>query len=162
DVEEFKSFLQQAAPRPPAKNLIWLLEHGRLLPSEELVEKVSSMLEGNDEFELLDNQDVAFEVIRHNLMNVSSLTKRQVFVVKGGPGTGKSVIAIRLLAELLKAKRMAFFVAPNKAFRQTVIDNLTRGNDEYREDGADLFRSSWNFYDIDYDKGAKQDVLIVD
>ena len=71
------------------------------------------MLEGNEEFTLIDEQDEAFRIIRHQVLSETDRSGRHVFVVEGGPGTGKSVIAVRLLAETLRKKRMAFFVAPN-------------------------------------------------
>ena len=85
------------------------------------------MLEGNEEFELLDVQNEAFQIIRYHLLSVSAAKERQVFIVHGGPGTGKSVIAVRLMAEVLKQKRLGFFVAPNKAFRETLVEQLAKG-----------------------------------
>jgi hypothetical protein len=66
---------------------------------------------------------------------VATAAKRQVFIVHGGPGTGKSVIAVRLLAEVLKSKRLGFLVAPNKAFRDTLAEQLTKRHRDLRADG---------------------------
>jgi DUF2075 family protein len=162
DVTELRSFIRTIVPKRPQKNIISLLENGRLLPTDELIDRVSSMLEGNEEFELIDEQNVAFQIIRHAVLKTASLVGRHVFVVGGGPGTGKSVIAVRLVAEILKEKRMCYFVAPNRAFRQTIIDSLTRRNTDYRDDGEALFRSSWNFHDVDYDQENRNEVFIVD
>jgi uncharacterized protein len=162
DVQKLREYLSKVVPHKPTKDVIFILENGKLRPSDELIDRVSSMLEGNEEFELVDEQNVAFKVIRHHLLSKKSLDERRVFVVEGGPGTGKSVIAVRLLAEILKEKRMGFFVAPNRAFRQTLIESLARGNCGYREDGEALFKSSWNFHSIDYAKDSRHDVLIVD
>jgi DUF2075 family protein len=85
-----------------------------------------------------------------------------VFIVHGGPGTGKSVIAVRLLAEVLGSRRLGFFVAPNKAFRDTLVEQLARGGREYREDGQALFQSSWSFHAADFTKDRLHEVLVVD
>jgi KaiC/GvpD/RAD55 family RecA-like ATPase len=85
-----------------------------------------------------------------------------VFIVHGGPGTGKSVIAVRLLAEVLNSKRLGFFVAPNKAFRDTLVEQLTKRHHKYREDGEALFKSSWSFHTADFMKDKTHEVLIVD
>jgi DUF2075 family protein len=164
DVTQLRQFIEKVVPRKAKKDVIFLIENGRMRPADELIERVSSMLEGNEEFELIDEQNVAFQIIRHQLqlIDMKDLTNRHVFVVEGGPGTGKSVIAVRLLAEILKAKRMGFFVAPNAAFRKTIIEYLAKGNNGYREDGEALLRSSWNFHDIDFKKDKCNDVLIVD
>ena len=161
DVNQLRSYLETLVPLKPVKDVMFLLENGRLRPADELIARVSSMLEGNDEFELIDEQNVAFQVIRHELVNKHA-TGRHVFVVEGGPGTGKSVVAVRLLAEILKEKRMGFFVAPNRAFRETLVEYLARGNTGYREDGQALFRSSWSFHEIDNRIDARYDVFVVD
>lgn len=162
DVTRLRQYIEKIVPKRPKKDIIHFIENGRMRPTDELIGRVSSMLDGNEEFELIDEQNVAYQVIRHALIGMKDLTHRHVFVVEGGPGTGKSVIAVRLLAEMLKAKRMGFFVAPNRAFRETIIEYLARGNSGYREDGQAIFRSSWSFHDVDYEKDSRNDVLIVD
>jgi len=149
-------------PRKSKKDVIFLIENGRMRPADELVARVSSMLDGNEEFDLIDEQNEAFQNIKHQILQTKILKDRHVFVVEGGPGTGKSVIAVRLLAEILKTKRMGFFVAPNKAFRDTLIEFMARGNAGYREDGQALVRSSWSFHDITYEKDQRNDILIID
>jgi DUF2075 family protein len=107
--------------------VLFLLEKGRIIPALVLVERVARMLDGNEEFDLLDTQNEAFQVIRHAIAGVATAAKRQVFIVHGGPGTGKSVIAVWLLAEVLASKRLGFFIVPNKAFRNTLVEQLARG-----------------------------------
>jgi DUF2075 family protein len=72
------------------------------------------------------------------------------------------VVAVRLLAEVLKKKRMAFFVAPNKAFRDALVNSLANGDKRYREDGEALFKSSWSFHQSDYRKDERNEILVVD
>jgi DUF2075 family protein len=162
DVAQLRSFIERLVPKKPTKDVVYIIDNGKLLPTDELVARVSSMLEGNEEFDLIDEQEVAFQVIKHRVLKAKGLMRRHVFVVEGGPGTGKSVIAVRLLAEVLKAKRMGFFIAPNRAFRETMVESLVRGNRGYRDDGEALFHSSWSFHDVDFDIDARNDVFIVD
>lgn len=162
DVSKLRSYFEELIPKKAKNDVLFILDQGRWRPSDELISKVDSMLEGNEEFQLIDEQDEAFRIIRHQLLTETDRTHRHVFVVEGGPGTGKSVIAVRLLAEMLKRKRMAFFVAPNKAFRDALVESLSKGNKQYREDGQALFQSSWSFYDADYRKDERCEILIVD
>ncbi|MBK8726116.1 MAG: DUF2075 domain-containing protein [Holophagaceae bacterium] len=162
DVDQLRKYIEQVVPRKPKKDLFFFLENGRLRPSDELIERVGSMLEGNDEFTLIDEQNVAFQVIKHHLLPNKAKSERQVFIVEGGPGTGKSVIAVQLMAEILKQRRMGFFVAPNSAFRETLIEYLGKGNKGYRHDGQALFLSSWSFHDTDWDRDKRFEVLVVD
>jgi hypothetical protein len=161
DISQLRQYIDKVVPKKPKKDVIYFIENGRIRPTDELIARVSSMLEGNEEFELIDEQNEAFQVIRHEILNLKG-TKRHVFAVEGGPGTGKSVIAIRLLAEILKAKKMGFFIAPNKAFRDTLVEYLSKGNSGYREDGQALLRSSWSFQDANFESDGKNDVLIID
>lgn len=161
DVAELKGYFEKLVPRKAKSDVLFLLEHGKWRPADELISRVASMLEGNEEFTLIDEQDEAFRIIRHQVLDDEDRVHRHVFVVEGGPGTGKSVIAVRLLAEVLKKKRMGFFVAPNMAFRNALVESLSRGNRSYREDGDALFKSSWSFHAEDWRKDARNEILIV-
>ena len=162
DVARLREYIENIVPKRPKKDVFFFLENGRMRPADELIARVGSMLEGNEEFLLVDEQNVAFQSIRHELVGKKNASQRHVFVVEGGAGTGKSVIAVRLLAEILREKRMGFFVAPNRAFRETLVEYLSKGNKGYREDGQALFQSSWSFHDVDYMLNSRNDVLIVD
>jgi DUF2075 family protein len=161
DVTQLRQFIEKTVTSKPKKDVIFIIENGRMRPTDALIGRVSSMLDGNEEFELIDEQNIAFQVIRNQLFGKKN-AGRHVFVVEGGPGTGKSVVAVRLLAEILKERRMGFFVAPNRAFRETLVEYLAKGNAGYREDGQALFRSSWSFHDVDHNIDARNDVLVVD
>ncbi len=162
DVSGLKSYLEELVPKKATKDVFFLLEHGKWVPSDPLISRVEGMLSGNEEFILIDEQDEAFRIIRHQVLDDSDRTHRHVFVIEGGPGTGKSVIAVRLLAETLKKKRMAFFVAPNMAFRNALVESLSRGDRGYREDGQALFKSSWSFHESDWKSDARNEILVVD
>lgn len=162
DTTELKAYFETHIPRKPQKNVLFYLDQGRWRPAEALLRRVDAMLKGNESFELIDEQNEAFEIIRHKVIDEKDRTGRHVFVVEGGPGTGKSVIAVRLVAEALKRKRMAFFVAPNKAFRDALVEQLSEGNSGYRDDGQALFRSSWSFDQADWRRDEKNEILVID
>ena len=164
DVSELKTYLEELVPKKATKDVFFLLEHGKWVPSDTLITRVESMLDGNEEFILLDEQDEAFRIIRHKVLDDADRTHRHVFVVEGGPGTGKSVIAVRLLAETIKKKRTAFLVAPNKAFRDALVSSLSRNHAAYRDDGQAIFKSSWSFHLSDWRKDERNpnEILFVD
>jgi DUF2075 family protein len=162
DADDLSRYIERYVRQRSRHDVLFLLEKGRVAPAPALVDRVGRMLDGNEEFDLLDAQNEAFQVIRHAIAGVATAAKRQVFIVHGGPGTGKSVIAVRLLAEVLKSKRLGFFIAPNKAFRDTLVEQLARGSRDYREDGQALFQSSWSFHAADFMKDRLHEVLVVD
>lgn len=77
-------------------------------PSKKLLEEVSTMIENGDtsSFELIEEQLVArnmiLDKIRKMISDKDDDFKKSVIIVKGGPGTGKTVIALHLMAELSK------------------------------------------------------------
>jgi hypothetical protein len=125
-------------------------------PSKQLAEAVGSMLEGNEEFVLLDEQKTVLEKIV-NASTKSQVDKKQVLIIKGGPGTGKSVISINALAKLSSLRLNARYITPNGAPR-AVFESKLRGamsGVEIKE----LFSGSAAYAGI---KKDAYDVLIVD
>ena len=57
------------------------------------------MLAGQQEFVLVDDQKVVYETAL-SLAKCATDESKQVVIVQGGPGTGKSVVAINLLVAL--------------------------------------------------------------
>lgn len=96
-------------------------------PSKKLLQQISKVLKDNERYVLLDNQLVAFDkvmnLVRHGLRN----KKKSVVIIKGGPGTGKSVIAINLLAELSKLGLNAQYATGSKAFTETLRKTIGKG-----------------------------------
>jgi DUF2075 family protein len=125
-------------------------------PSKQLAEAVGSMLEGNEEFVLLDEQKTVLEKIV-NASTKAQVDKKQVLIIKGGPGTGKSVISINALAKLSSLRLNARYITPNGAPR-AVFESKLRGvmsGVEIKE----LFSGSAAYAGI---KKDSFDVLIVD
>jgi len=69
---------------------------------------------------LLDDQLVVFEKILASVGGRMEDRRKQIVIIRGGPGTGKSVIAINLLAELLQQGVNAHYATGSKAFTETL------------------------------------------
>lgn len=162
DRSRLREHLSRLVPEAPRTDVIEVLERGRLRPSRQLADAVVDMLRGNDEFRLMDEQRVAFQAIWHHVLASRNDDRRRVFVVRGGPGTGKSVIAIRLLSKLYERGVSAFFVAPNAAFRKTLATRLAEGSPELRRLARLLLQSAYRFHDRDWNVHHDHEVLIVD
>lgn len=85
-------------------------------PSLQLADAVSKMLQGKEAFILIDHQKTVLETLIKAAQDGLS-GKKQVVIVKGGPGTGKSVIAINALSRLMGQRLIARYVTPNAAPR---------------------------------------------
>ena len=74
-------------------------------------------MKGNREFVLIDDQRTIFEAAKAAAI-CGTPEAPQVVIIEGGPGTGKSVVAINLLSDLLVAGRVGEYVSKNAAPRK--------------------------------------------
>ena len=136
-------------------DVLYHIDQGRIVPSKLLQDSLSSMLKGNNEFTLIDEQKVVFEKA---LEIVRSKDKKQVYIIHGGPGTGKTVLAINMLVAILNMNQNVMYVTKNSAPREVYRKKLTEG--KYRKAYIDnLFKGSGSFTEAISDDF---DCLIVD
>lgn len=126
------------------EDIIWKIDNGKLRPSKQLADSLTSMLKGNDEFIMLDDQKVVYETAIH-LAKKAQQGKKQVLIVEGGPGTGKSVLAVNLLVNLTaegiasqyvtknSAPRAVYSVKLSKSYKKSYINNLFVGSGNFIE-----------------------------
>ena len=106
------------------EDIIWKIDNGRLRPSKQLADSLTSMLKGNNEFVMLDDQKVVYESAVY-LAKKAQGGKKQVLVVEGGPGTGKSVLAVNLLVNLTAEGIASQYVTKNAAPRSVYSVKLS-------------------------------------
>ncbi|WNY27139.1 DUF2075 domain-containing protein [Methanolapillus ohkumae] len=157
DYKMLEDFLYCHVGRGKGMEILYRIENGKIKPSKKLIDHVSGLFRGNSEFILIDEQKVAFETI----VNVAKKddNKKRTIIVTGGPGTGKSVISMNALGELLKNEMNVQFVAPNAAFRNVLLEMLTQQIPKNKNRIRNLFSGSAKFYNT---QENVFDVLIVD
>ncbi len=140
DVGNLGELLDRHIAYGDSGKLVARLDKGKLAPSKHLIEHVFSLLKGNEAFVLLDDQKLVFECILHLAEKANRAgSRKQVVVVEGGPGTGKSVLAINLLAKILQRDLICHYVTQNSAPRE-VFKKVLKGH--FNADAIDgLFRS---------------------
>lgn len=156
DAEKLRRFIQQHVRKGDRNQIIYRIENGRIRPSRSLADHLSSLLQGNQEFLMVDDQKLAFESALH-LVDVGGTNGKQVFIVEGGPGTGKSVVAINLLVELINRGLVANYVTRNAAPRQVYRTKLAGTMKRSRIDN--LFQGAGGFHSSEPDSF---DALVVD
>jgi len=155
DQQKLEEFLKKYVKYGKGMDILYEIESGKIKPSKKLVDYVSGMFEGNEEYRLLDAQKVAFERARYIANHTK--TGKSVVIIKGGPGTGKSVVSLNLLNSLLNDELNAVFVAPNASFRETLVKKLAGTMPLMRL--KNLFMGSSNFVESNPNEF---DALIVD
>jgi len=131
------------------------LEHSDIKPSKSLADAVKGMLDGNDEFTLLDDQKVIYE--KAVQLATKGDQKKRVFIVRGGPGTGKSVLAVNLLSKFISNELNSRYITKNSAPREVYAARLSGHLRKSRISA--LFTGSGSFIDC---LNNEYDALIVD
>lgn len=143
---DLQNFIRKFVKYGDNKDLMYLIENGKIRPSKALADSLASMLNGNQEFILLDDQKIVFEKAL-KLAKESSIENKNVLIVEGGPGTGKSVVAINLLAELTNLGNVTQYVTKNSAPREVYQVKLSGKFTKTRI--SNLFSSSGSFYNVE-------------
>lgn len=143
DFERLRKFIKKYISEGDNKELLYKIEKGRIKPSKRLQDSLVKMLKGNKEFILIDEQKVIYEEAISMAIDTVARNSKNVLIVQGGPGTGKSVLAINLLVELTKRGMTSFYVTKNAAprtvfrdrlkgeFKMTYINNLFQGSGQF-------------------------------
>ena len=148
DASRLRAFIEKHIRTGAKEDLMWIIESGEIRPSKQLADSLVSMVKGNPEFVMIDEQKVVYETAL-DLARRSQNGPKHVLIVQGGPGTGKSVLAIQLLTELTREGIACQYVSKNAAprsvyaakltgnFRQTFINNLLVGSGNFVDAPSD-------------------------
>lgn len=132
------------------------IDTSEIRPSKSLADSMASMLKGNEEFTMIDNQKLVYESALE-IARKSDKNNKNVLIVHGGPGTGKSVIAVNLLVELTKKGFNSRYVSKNAAPRAVYESKLT--GTLKKTEISNLFTGSGSFTDCEENS---YDCLIID
>jgi uncharacterized protein len=147
DAKKLQDFIKKFVKYGDNKETLYLIENGRIKPSKGLADCLASMLKNNKkEFTLIDDQKIVYEKALFLAKRSTELNKN-VFIVEGGPGTGKSVVAINLLSELTSKGDNVRYITKNAAPRR-VFEAKLAGIFTYTRI-RNLFSSSDNFYNAE-------------
>lgn len=120
DVDPLISFLRARVEAGDYGDVLRAVEQSRYRPSRELLEHVGETIKGKSEYVLLDEQLIVFDRVMATAEQGYRDKRKTVVIVKGGPGTGKSVVALNLLGELSSKHLNTHYVTGSKAFTTTV------------------------------------------
>lgn len=156
DAVKLRDFIKRFIKYGDKKDILYKIENGRLRPSKQLADSLASMLTGNQEFIMLDDQKIVYETAL-SFANKGKLDRKHILIVEGGPGTGKSVVAINLLVELTNRGMLTRYVSKNSAPRAVYSTKLS--GVKKKTEISNLFGGSGAFIDV---AENTFDVLIVD
>lgn len=145
DKLQLREFIKQFVKKGDNGEIMYRIDKGEIRPSKHLADALVSMIKGNPEFTLIDEQKVVYETALFLAQTAKHQSKKQVMIVEGGPGTGKSVVAINLLVDITKKELFTQYVTKNAAPRAVYQSKLTGTLSRTRF--AMLFQGSGRYVD---------------
>jgi hypothetical protein len=127
------AYLKERLDEGEGETVLKRIEGSEYRPSKKLMEHVSKMIKEKSEYVLLDDQLVVYDKILTLVKNSFHDKDKHVVIVKGGPGTGKSVIAINVMADLLNQGFNAQYATGSRAFTSTLRKIIgTKGSVQFK------------------------------
>ncbi len=146
DALKLRQFIKHNIRYGDKNNIMYRIDNGKIRPSKNLADELSSMLSGNSEFVMIDDQKIVFETAL-KLAKQSSEINKNVLIIEGGPGTGKTVVAINLLVEFTKKQMVSQYITRNSAPREVYESKLT--GTFKKSHISNLFSGSGSFHSLD-------------
>jgi DUF2075 family protein len=97
-----------------------ILMHSAVAPSKQLLKVAAAEIRDRPQFQLIGNQQLAVDLILHAVEHARTGNKKRVIVVTGGPGTGKSAVALSVLGDLARRGRTVVHATGSRSFTQTL------------------------------------------
>ena len=146
EVLKLRDFIKKSVVYGDGKEVLYKIENGKIRPSKSLQDSIKKMIEGNQEFVMLDEQKVVYEEILLQSMKCRADHKKRTIIIEGGPGTGKTVVAINLLAKLTQEGQFVQYASKNSAPRYVYAKKLSG----YKKSSVlNMFKGSGSYVDLE-------------
>lgn len=133
DVDSFIEYLRTRLSDGEGLEILKKIEQSKYRPSKKLMDHVGNIIKNKSEFILLDDQLIVYDKVFSEARRAYHSRNKTVVIVEGGPGTGKSVIALNLMADLLLNGYNAHYATGSRAFTQTLRSIIgTRGSVQFK------------------------------
>jgi SOS-response transcriptional repressor LexA len=120
DFSELSDYLSTTLPLGDGLDTLRRIEQSECRPSKKLMDHLGNLVKGDSAFVLLDEQLVVYDRVLAIARQGFRDRRKTAVIVRGGPGTGKSVIALNLMADLLLAEYNVHYATGSKSFNATL------------------------------------------
>jgi hypothetical protein len=142
ELERLRAFIKKHIRFGDSKEVLYELANGRIRPSKALADSLKGLLAQQAEFVLIDDQKEVYEAAIA-AAKVASEQQPRVLIIEGGPGTGKTVLAINLLVQLTSSGLVGKYVsknaAPRKVYESKLVGSITRSRFSHMFTGSGAF-----------------------
>jgi DUF2075 family protein len=133
DVDPLKGYLVDRLSAGDGLQVLKRIDRGKYRPSKKLMDHVGNIIKGQSEYILLDEQLIVYEKVLSCAREGFHDRRKTVLIVNGGPGTGKSVIAINLMSDLLLGGYNSHYATGSRAFTETLRKIIgSRGSVQFK------------------------------
>jgi DUF2075 family protein len=133
DAEKLGDYLVEKMEIGQGTEVLRRIEQSKYRACKKLMDHVAGMIKNNQEYILLDDQQIVYDKVLTSAKQGFHDRQKTVVIVRGGPGTGKSVIAINLMADLLTKHFNAHYATGSRAFTQTLQKMIgSRGSVQFK------------------------------
>lgn len=164
--ESFREYILNLMPLPPDEDFVRAFEDAEYQPAASLLDMAKGIFSGDEAFQLSDEQSIAFNEIARAVEGVAAggNKNKSVFVVAGGPGTGKSVIGLKLLGMFAtKLGGRVLYAAGNSSFQVNLAGRLSKAvKDKEISEHFDFEGLFTNFRAFSDTLPSKMDLIICD
>ncbi|MFJ9621862.1 DNA/RNA helicase domain-containing protein [Streptomyces sp. NPDC101181] len=131
------------------------LLNSAISPARQLMRAAADEIVDGGKFLLMDEQQVAVSLVRRAVARSRQSDRKEVIVVSGGPGSGKSLVALHVMSHLGRNQRTVAHATGSKSFTTTLQHVVAEKNKRV----AKLFR-----YFLDFGRVERNelDALICD
>lgn len=164
DIEKLADRLKELLSQGDGFDIFNKFMESPIRPSRKLLDSTSKVIKRESDFSLLDDQIYARNIIISKIKKGETNNEKSVVIVKGGPGTGKTVIALHILAEFAGCndkKYKIFFSSRSKPLIEAIKYKMERGQ-KIGEVNAKILFTSLNPYTPARIGESDLDILIVD
>lgn len=120
-IDRLRSLLStDPATRPDARRAADALLKAPTEPSRQLLKHAADEVRQREQFVLLDEQQVAYSTVEQAVQLARDENTKTAVIVLGGPGSGKSVVALSLLGDLSRAGRRVMHATGSSSFTNTL------------------------------------------
>lgn len=184
DEEKLRDFVSRNVKKSH-RILLYEIDDSRIRPSKDFSNLMFNALRGEPIFSLDDEQESSVTTIVEQTNYALATNQRRTIIIKGGPGTGKSIVAINALGQLLhpgdgSAPKNAVYCTTNYTPRAYYSESLI-GHDFKRAAIGELFKPIASFsrsrqfeydcilldeahraFEWKFGQGVKRDVDLID
>ena len=117
---DFIDYLRTQFSPEPGRTSADRLLHSKIEPSKQLLKLAAETVQSRNMFTLLDEQLDAYNLVMHAVKQARQAGTKTAVIVTGGPGSGKSVIALSVLGDLARQGRTVVHATGSRSFTQTL------------------------------------------